>query len=131
MINSQEIFNNSWDRIDAHQDAFLTLFYQNFLDSSDEIKELFENVEMQNQKKMLRMSLLYLISYASSQLPTSSLKKLTQVHKKLNIRKDQYDLWMDTLIKTIQSLDPKFNNKVEQAWRFTFKSGLDFMKESS
>lgn len=99
------------------------------MNSSDEVKDMFVNTDMTKQKKMLQASLLYITSYRSSSLPTSILEKLKSQHIGLKITIQHYDTWMNCIIKAVEKVDPHFNKKTEQAWRETFRPGLEFMKD--
>ncbi|MCJ8346319.1 hypothetical protein MJH12_12320 [bacterium] len=130
MTSVIEVFNDSWDRVQALDDRFISIFHESFFASSPEIPVFFKETNLDNQKKLLRTTLLYIMSYSASRLPLSSLKRLSNIHNKLKVKVIHFDLWMDAVINTIKIIDPKFNENIAKAWRETFQPGLEFMKKS-
>ncbi|MFT6905519.1 MAG: hypothetical protein ACJAS1_002175 [Oleiphilaceae bacterium] len=40
-----------------------------------------------------------------------------------------YDIWLDSLISTVEEFDPEFDNDIDQAWREVLAPGIAFIKE--
>ncbi|MFT5207434.1 MAG: hemoglobin-like flavoprotein [Candidatus Omnitrophota bacterium] len=126
-----EIFNDSLERVqgtDSH--AFYGQFYKKFIAQSPEIKAKFTDADMHRQEKMLHASLLYMMNLFSSRAIDEPLEHIATLHnaKKLNIEPRFYDIWLDTLVDTVKEFDPKFNDKIELAWRVVLAGGVAFMK---
>ena len=58
------------------------------------------------------------------------LEKIAQKHSQSahDIPPQLYDLWLDTLVKTVKEFDPDFNEEVELSWRLVLSSGITYMK---
>lgn len=125
-----QVFNDSWERTQQNNLQFIDTFYEFFIDSSDEVLQMFSNTDMAKQKRLLQTSLLYITSFKSSSVPEAILKRLKAQHKILNIQAHHYDIWMDCIIKAVSAIDPKFNEEIKKAWIETFRPGIDFMKIS-
>ena len=85
---------------------------------------------MERQYQMLMESMTHLITFAREQEPSEEMKAMAAIHGKarLDIPVEFYDIWLNSLIETIQELDPKFNSHVEKAWRKVLSPGIDYMK---
>jgi len=129
MIDLNEIFNDSYERVTKDVEHFYSLFYRNFFNSSSEIKSKFEHVDMEKQNVILQKSILILISFSSTKKVNELLINLANAHKtRLKIAPYMYDLFIDALIITIRKTDPEFSHDVELAWRVTISPGIEFMK---
>ena len=58
------------------------------------------------------------------------LEKIARSHSKsgYDIKPHLYDLWLDSLIDTVQKCDPLFSPSVEEAWRKVMEMGIEYMK---
>ena len=104
-------------------------FYQNFFNSSDEIKTLFKDTDMERQKLMLRESLGIMVQFALNKKIMIGLEEIARLHGKsnLNISKDHFSSWMNCLIETVRQCDSQFDESVELAWRITIVCGIELM----
>ncbi len=103
-------------------------FYEIFISSSDEIKDKFKNTDMEAQKIMLLKSLSYMkMANSDSEL----LYKTAVRHSKndLDIQPSLYSVWLNCLIEAVKLTDPNFDTKLEDYWRITMQSGIDYMAD--
>lgn len=130
-------FDASYERIFGTQvgfgdqaDAFFGTFYQLLMDSSEAAKAAFQNTDMTKQKKMLRQSLIYMVSFGINGEPDAFIERLAQVHSRAeqDIAPELYDLWLEALINTVRKYDSRFNHEVELAWRMALAHGITYMK---
>jgi hemoglobin-like flavoprotein len=125
-----ELFNDSLERCTSHTE-FLTRFYERFVASSPEVAEKFKNTDFTRQRRVLKSSL-YLLIFATEGKPegTAHMEGMNELHgpKHLNIPAYMYDLWLDSLIKTVQEFDVGFSPRVEKAWRSMLAAGIEYMK---
>jgi len=129
MIDLNQIFNDSYERISTDPDAFFDEFYSCFFSKSKQIKALFSHVDMNNQRIILRESLIHLISFFSTKIANDYLLRLADIHKnKIKIDTQMYDIWLEALLEVVAKYDSKFNEDVEIAWRITLSPGIEFMK---
>jgi len=123
-------FDQSLHRCDSNP-QFLDLFYERFLASSPKVRQRFENTDFAKQKRLLRASF-YLILLASEDPengPERYLGYLATRHSAsdLAIGSELYDLWLDSLLATVQECDPEYNPEVEEAWEGMMGIGIDYM----
>ena len=123
-------FNDSLDRAEANSE-FLSLFYAKFLAASPEVEQKFEGVDMRRQARMLMGSLrLILLAAQGDEEAKAQLESVAAKHSKsqANIDAELYDLWIDTLIETVEEIDPEFTRGVKQAWRDMMNFGVRCLK---
>jgi len=129
MIDFNEHFNNSYERINVNSDFFFDEFYNEFLGRSESFKELFAGVDMDRQKKMLKKGLFYLVTFYATKKAGDSLVHLADDHyNQLKLTEEHYKIWMDSLIATLKKVDRKFDKNAEIGWRITLSPGLEFMQ---
>lgn len=58
-----------------------------------------------------------------------SLDRLGKSHGKggMNIDRNLYPYWIDSLMAAVKETDPKFAPEVEQRWRAVLRHGIDYM----
>ena len=115
-------------RIDGQD--FLQYFYSIFIKKSERVAKMFENTSMESQKLLLKKSLTELLKFYEEKNVNQHLLNIGQIHAKdkLNVSPKMYDIWLDTLIETVQKFDPEFHPKIELAWRVTLSPGITYMK---
>ncbi len=129
MLNFNQLFNDSFERVSYHSDEFFEAFYTCFMNKSDVINAAFTGVDMQRQRKMLKESILFMISFSSTRVAEEFLLNTAKVHKdRLDLTDEMYELWMESLMETLQQFDRNFNAKTELAWRIMLSPGIEFMK---
>jgi len=131
MSNYNKIFSRSLNRaVTADPDRFFSRFYERFVPSSPEITGLFENVDMKRQKKIIESSLAYMSEFAAFLTETEYLKRLGERHSRrdVNIAPALYEVWLDTLIETVEEYDPEYDEDVRVAWRVVLAPGIAYMK---
>ena len=113
--------------------AFFESFYELFIGTSDEVKEKFKDTDMKRQAKMLQDSL-FVLAVAAQRGKDSparySMPGLAEKHghKGLDIRPELYDVWLDALVETVKRHDPEHSPEIEEAWRTTLASGIEYMR---
>ncbi|MCG8317306.1 MAG: ATP-binding protein [Pseudomonadales bacterium] len=124
-----EAFNDSYERVMRQEVEFFETFYQLFLDSSENIKLIFEHTDMARQKEILRDSFLYLFSFRQNERPSGFIRKLAQKHAAIpKINETMYNNWLASLIAAVEIHDYKFSEDVANAWKSVLEPGLAFMK---
>ena len=129
---SRDAFLASFNRCRASP-GFLEAFYQSFVASSEEIRAKFTGTDMKRQVRMLEDSL-FVIAVAvqgeEGSLARGDRRALPRdtAGNDLDIRPGLYDLWLECLIDTARSHDPKFSPELEAAWRDTLAFGIDYMR---
>jgi hemoglobin-like flavoprotein len=128
-------FEASYSRIFGDQvgiseagDAFFVRFYELFLASSPQVRELFAHTDMTRQVTMLRRSLFELVTFYVSGIVSEPLRAIAQVHQHLQLNPDMYDDWLDALVATAREFDRECDELTEYAWRLALMPGITYMK---
>jgi hemoglobin-like flavoprotein len=128
-------FEESYRRIFGDQvgiseagDAFFVRFYELFLASSPQIRELFTHTNMARQVTMLRRSLFEVVTFYVTGIVSEPLRRIAQVHQHLNLNPAMYDDWVDALVATVREFDQDTDELTEYAWRLALTPGITYMK---
>lgn len=125
-------FEESLERCSADPD-FLDMFYGTFLGSSPKVREKFAGTDFERQKRALRASFdtLLLAARDSTGGAESYLGPLAERHgaRQLRIGAELYDLWLDSLLKTVEACDPGFSPEVAVAWEAVMDVGIRYLCE--
>ena len=123
-------FEESLGRCLADPD-FLDIFYGNFLGSSPKVREKFAGTDFDRQKQMLRASFDTMLAAARDEEngPEKWLGPLAERHgaRQLRIGAELYDLWLDSLLKTVRACDPGWTPEVEEAWEAVMGVGIQYL----
>ncbi len=49
-------------------------------------------------------------------------------HKGLDIRPELYEVGLDALLETVKRHDPEHSHEIDEAWRTTLASGIEYMR---
>ena len=114
--------------------GFLDAFYQRFVASSDEVRAKFAGTDMLRQVQMLEDTLFVVANAVQGEEGSparSDLPRIAERHSRrdLDIRPELYDLFLECLIVTVRTHDPKFTPEVEAAWREVMGFGIDYMRK--
>ena len=135
MLNYDDIFTDSFHRVlgtGAYNSAFISDFYAIFLDASPSVAEMFAHTDMSAQRTMLHDSLIMMIEFYKTKVPSPRLQQLAELHSRRqhDVPPEFYDLWLDSLVAAVSNQDPQFNDEVELAWRLALAPGICFMRFS-
>ena len=123
-------FEESLKRCSADPD-FLDIFYGNFLGSSPKVREKFSGTDFDRQKDALRASFdtMLLAARDEENGPERYLLPLAERHgsRQLGIGAEYYDLWLDSLLKTVRACDPAWSEDVEKAWENVMGVGISYL----
>jgi hypothetical protein len=94
------------------------------------VADKFANTDMSAQRTMLHDSLLIMVDFNRTRVPSPALAKLAAVHsrRQQDIAPAFYDLWLDSLVAAVREHDPDFSAEVELAWRIALAPGISFMR---
>ena len=131
MLDKNQIarFDTSLARCLA-EEAFLTRFYELFVESSPAIAEKFRDTDFERQRRAMGASL-YVIVLALEQ-GEAAMIYLDQIakqhgHEDLDVPPDMYDTWRDCLLQSVKEYDPMYSDGIEQAWRKATDFAIDIM----
>ena len=118
-----------YDRCMA-DDRFFDIFYDRFVASSPAVADRFRHTDDRRQKKAVRASLYLIMSCAARTEPDyAMLEPLAQRHsrRQLDIGPELYRLWLDSLIESVRTCDPRFDPTIERVWRDAMQHAIDFL----
>ena len=125
------LFHASLDRVVEHPD-FFELFYQRFMNSSDEIATLFQHKDMSRIQKKLKMTLETVTENADGQPGLGMyLELLGRIHQRLKITPEQFGMWRNALIETAADCDPQFDPALREVWEQAIDAVIKKMGEAS
>jgi hemoglobin-like flavoprotein len=131
MVDYEEIFNDSYWKTTQNiisGNSFFDSFYNRFINSSSEVKEKFKSTDMNNQKMMLKESLVHMTGFYVEKIADEHIQNISEYHNKINIPPHLYDLWLECLIETVKDYDPDFTQEIELSWRLVMATGIVYMK---
>ncbi|MGF1526535.1 MAG: globin [Candidatus Competibacterales bacterium] len=110
------------------QPQFIGRFYENFMASSQEIRDKFQGVDLKRQQVMLKASLhiVLLLSQGGSLGDQSAVTHLIELHDRhhRDIRPGLYGLWLDAMVKTIAEFDDQYSAELDDNWRLALAPGI-------
>ena len=106
MTSTDRVFQ-SYGRC-CRKDDFFVDFYDFFMSSSDAIRNRFVDTDMAAQRHLLRNGVLQIIMVARG-MSDRKLRDLGESHSRsnYNIKPEWYDLWEQSLLKTLRAHDPE------------------------
>ena len=122
-------FHASFQRCMIHR-RFFDLFYDDFLNSSVEVQQKFQRTDFARQKRALRLSFLLVMDAVVHKTNDFSVLEPTAIshsRAKADIRPHLYDLWLDSLLRTVKSCDSRYSAETERLWREAFKPAIDYI----
>lgn len=129
MLDRKDLFLSSLERC-ASSDGFIAAFYERFLATSDEVRELFQHTDFDRQRQLLLKSL-RLIAAATA----GSVEGLQELHERaeshdhhhLNIKPELYEFWRESLVETAEKFDEKWNGEIHDAWEAVLGHAISYM----
>lgn len=109
---------------------FFHEFYDTFFQSSPVIPEMFSQTDFRKQRELLRQGIELMIWFADGdETARERLLKIAVIHKRFRLTREMYDLWRNSLLKTLAKNDPEFNPELETAWNTVLGRGIEFFLE--
>lgn len=133
-MDYHELFNDSYERaVASDSEEFFSRFYEIFIASDARIPDMFSATDMKQQRRVLMASLMYLIDLAVTNKPGKQLMGIAGRHgiEGMNIPRELYDNWMESLLQTVSECDPRYDKDTEMAWRVLLAPGVAYMKTFS
>ncbi|MGV6827053.1 MAG: globin [bacterium] len=132
-VSEQElrIFHESMDRAFA-SGRFLDLFYDSFMESSEDIARIFAHSDMDRLKRKLKSSL-HMMTLVADDAPGADmyLGHLARVHDRYDISAELFQGWLDALVSAVSQCDQQFDESTEAVWRKVVGKGMDVMLEGA
>lgn len=134
-INYESFFNDSYERIAGHDkgNRFFSHFYNRFLESSPEVRQLFSGTEMLRQQQIMYKAFFYMLSVSNTKIVSDYLVNVARSHGEdgLRIPPSLFAIWRRAVLQTVWDLDPECDEEVITAWAIILAPGLEFMRRQS
>ncbi|MDW2453862.1 globin [Vibrio sp. 1249-1] len=129
-MNVIEVFNDSYERCASDQE-FFDLFYKNLWSKSANFRQKFDGIDMHQQVRMLRGSIVFFMMADTSTEAHKMVEKYGKKHAsaEIGIEPQDFDVWLESSLETVRQCDSGYDTDVETAWRTCFKTGLEVMKQ--
>lgn len=106
-------------------DQLVERFYQIFLDSDEQVRDLFARTDLAQQKLMLHHGLFMLLRFACGDAVGSlALKRLGHRHVELGVPAPLYKNFVECLVQAASELDSSWSARLEQSWRANLEIGI-------
>jgi len=115
----------------CEEENFFSTFYERFFAACPPARALFAATDFARQHKLLRHAIGTLLIFGHQ--PESDPNLLTRIavrhsRKELGVDPAWYPLFLDSLIDTVRTYDPRFGPGVEAAWRTATAKGIAYMQ---
>ena len=125
-----EIYNDSFEYC-LSKEGFLPRFYELFTESSSEVREKFINTDIKRQSRILKKSL-YVLTMASvgTEEARNELIRLGKTHgpQGMKIPDYMYDLWLDSLLRTVREFHTAWKPEIEKSWHAMLDPHIEILK---
>ena len=111
-------------------EVFFEDFYTTFQATSEDIRRMFVNTNMAEQRRLLRAGVMWLLMYARG-ASGGKLEHLAKTHNRdgYNVNPALYSLWVDALLETVRKHDPQYNVDLDRHWRDAVRPGIEIIQK--
>ncbi len=105
---------------------FFEDFYRVFQGKSDEVRSVFVNTDMDEQRRLLRAGIMWLIMVARG-ASDNKLAHLGKTHNRegYNIQPYLYEYWLEALLETVAKHDKQHSDDLGRHWRTVLQPSID------
>ena len=126
---ADESVRRSLQRCEENGD-FGQTFYDIFLDSSDVIASYFAGTDFDRQRRVLRESV-HMMATKDVADPEmrEALENLGEAHSRRgrNVLPSLYEVWLDSICRTVRTMDPHWDESLERKWRVRLRPGIQII----
>jgi serine/threonine protein kinase len=127
----RKIATSSYVRLQAGgiegERQFFGRFYRNLFAAAPEVERYFASIDMERQYRMLNRAIHGLLEFSPlSPKAQAQMAEMAARHAKLNLTRRHYDVFLETLLKTIEECGESDPAGLS-AWRNTLAPGIDFI----
>ena len=110
--------------------GFFGRFYELFQRADPRVTGFFSKTDIARQLSMLEESLLHMVDFSRSRVPSKRIEDLADYHgeNRMNIPARLFEVWLECLLDTLRERDREFDKDTETAWRVILAPGLAYMK---
>lgn len=110
---------------------FLKRFYDIFMESHPDIRQMFQGTDFGKQMSLLRHGLSSALNFAGgTKIGQSVLTRIGETHgrSRMNISPTLYPYWINSLVAAVAESDPKFTPKLDERWRQALTVATDYIR---
>ncbi|MDR4495728.1 MAG: methyl-accepting chemotaxis protein [Nitrospirales bacterium] len=108
--------------------AFLNHFYENFTKSDRTIDMILKGGDAEKRKALMLAEIVATIQFHRGAKGSDLiLANLAHNHREIDLPSSMYTPWLESLLTTLKSRDPKWSENLENAWRQTLSKGLTYL----
>jgi hemoglobin-like flavoprotein len=123
-----EVIRESFNLLKPYADEFISNFYENLFKSYPDAKKLFEDVNMDLQKKQLVGSLAYIVNHLEdSERLVGYLKAMGEKHVDYGVQEEHYSWVGASLLKTFSDA---FGDKWADPYKEQWETAIGFIAET-
>ncbi len=113
--------------------SFVAVFYNNLMQTSEDIRKKFEHIDLESQADALARAIImsFLFVDHNHQTATKSLDKIRESHSRhnLNIAPELYDTWLACMIETVAACDPQATEELLTDWHAVMSIAINHIRE--
>ena len=115
----------------VEDERFFEQFYSLFLQSDPFVRQMFARVDFKQQHTLIRRGLMSILTYLDdgNLAGKVTLRRLKETHggQGMHIQSKHYKLWKDALLKTIEIIDPQYDEALGKLWTEALEHGIMLM----
>ncbi len=123
----------SYDRCQKAPE-FFQAFYDRFFDESPSVRPMFATTDLGRQQRLLKHAIGLLLSYRPPEPDQPNiLSRVAHRHGREDLKIDPalYPGFINSLMRTVASLDPEFTPAIGAAWREATADGIAYMQSKA
>lgn len=136
-MDVEKAFKESYERligsgvgISKGGSRFFARFYEVFFDKSEAVSQKFTATDMPTQIRVLQKGMYQLMSFYLTKKDSQYLHSIAVTHSQshYDIHPELYDLWLESLLETVEEMDPDYNGAIRLAWQIVMSPGILYLK---
>ncbi len=108
--------------------AFLDQLYTNFLKSHSSVSALLGSLESEKRKALMLTEIVALLQFERGENTGKAVLDLVGLnHVWLGMEPSMHKFWVESLLKALRQVDPKWSSELETTWTHALKRGVEYL----
>ena len=108
--------------------AFLDHLYTIFLKSHPSVSALLGSLESEKRKALMLAEIVALLQFGHGEKTGKAVLDLVGLnHVWLGMEPSMHKFWVDSLLKALEQVDPKWSSELEATWTQSLKKGVEYL----